>query len=332
MIEKAQNPKALAIFLSAFLKLSKIGVGNLDGLAEQMIDRLIALRSPNEPYWAWGYSFSWQGRSMLVPEGSPNLVCTAFAAGALFDTYDQTRDHRCLDMAVNAAEYVLDKLYWTEGSSLAGFAYPMPESHARTHNANFLGAALLCRAYKYTGETKFLAPALRVARYSAGQQHADGGWFYGEAPSQHWIDNFHTGYDLCELQTIAKYAETSEFDDNLKRALQFYRAHFFREDGAVAYYHNRFYPIDSHNISQAIITLLAFRHLEPDNVRLARSVFQWAMDHMWDDRGFFYFRKLRFGMNRIPYMRWTEAWMLFAMAELLTFIHANPEEAAAAGF
>jgi len=38
---------------------------------------------------------------------------------------------------------------------------------------------------------------------------------------------------------------------------------------------------------------------------------------MWDERGFFYYRVLRFCTIRTPYMRWAQAWMLLAMATLL---------------
>src|SRR6202158_4202766 len=46
LIPKAQNPKAIGLFLSAFLKLSKIKMANQEGLIQMMIDRLIDLRSP----------------------------------------------------------------------------------------------------------------------------------------------------------------------------------------------------------------------------------------------------------------------------------------------
>ena len=38
---------------------------------------------------------------------------------------------------------------------------------------------------------------------------------------------------------------------------------------------------------------------------------------MWDERGFFYYRVLRFGTIRTSYMRWSQAWMLLALATLL---------------
>jgi hypothetical protein len=47
------------------------------------------------------------------------------------------------------------------------------------------------------------------------------------------------------------------------------------------------------------------------------------MNHMWDERGFFYyqiryFRILGFLTIRTSYMRWSQAWMLLAMSTLLS--------------
>jgi hypothetical protein len=316
LVPKTQNPKAIALFLAAFLKLSKIEEASSAELVPLMIERLKALRSPGVPYWCWGYSFPWQGRTILVPSDAPNLVCTSFVAGALLDAYEQRHEPQCLSMALSAAEYILNELYWEEDSA-AGFSYPMPSVRAKTHNANFLAAALLCRVYKHTGEEKFLGPALNVARYSAAKQLADGSWYYGEARSQRWIDNFHTGYNLCALQSIGRYAQTAEFESCTQRGFNFYRDHFFCEDGAPKYFHDRSYPMDIHCVAQSIITLIAFRDVDPGNVRLANSIFRWAISHMWDDRGFFYYRILRAWTIRTQYMRWSQAWMLLAMSALL---------------
>jgi hypothetical protein len=322
-IPKTQNPKGIALFLSALLKVPELDTCGTGDLVGTLGERLVALRSPDSSYWCWGYSFPWQTDTIFVPRGSPNLVCTTFVAGALLDVYEQRQDERYLSMAVSAAEYILDELLWDDGSFAAGFSYPLPSLRSQIHNANFLAAALLCRVYKHTGGRKFLSPALRVARYSAAKQHADGSWYYGEAPSQRWIDNFHTGYNLCALQSIGRNVKTTEFDNCIRRGFEFYKAHFFREDGAVRYFYNYTHPIDTHCVAQSIITLLAFRDLDPGNVPLARSAFQWAMNHMWDERGFFYyqiryFRILGFLTIRTSYMRWSQAWMLLAMSTLLS--------------
>src|SRR6266478_5576680 len=92
LIPRTQNPKAIALFLSALLKLSKIGVANYESLVSLMIDRLIALRSRGVPYWCWGYSLPWQTRTIVVPAGAPNLVCTSFAVSVLLDAYEQFQE------------------------------------------------------------------------------------------------------------------------------------------------------------------------------------------------------------------------------------------------
>jgi len=317
LIPKTHNPKALALFLTSALHLRHVSGAHVDGLAESMVERIIALRAPNTPYWCWGYSFPWQTRSLVVPRGAPNLVCTTFVAGALLDAYEQIGDTRCLAMAVSAAEYILNDLYRHEGTSVAGFSYPLPSMPAHIHNANFLGAALFCRVYKLTGERKFLGPALKVAHYSASRQLDDGSWAYGESDTQQWVDNFHTGYNLCALRSIDSTLGTDDFDVVLKRGFAFYRTRFFQEDGAARYFHDQTYPIDIHCVAQSIITLLALCDLHPDSVSMAHSTFKWAMRHMWSDEGYFYYRVLRFGTIRTSYMRWSQAWMLLALATVL---------------
>ena len=316
-IPKTQNPKALGLFLSAFSKLSETDVPDRDPLIRLMIDRLEALRSTGSGYSCWGYSFPWQMRNGVVPAGAPNLVCTTFAANALLDAYDRSGDARCLTMAASAAKYILNELYWTDEDAVHSFAYPLPSVRIEVYNANFLAAALLCRVGRITGETKFMGPALAAARRAVAQQKGDGSWEYGCGTTQRWTDNFHTGFNLGALRDIGVYAQTSEFDRALRRGFDFYRAHFVREDGAPRYFHNRTYPIDAHCVAQSIITLTEFREFDPSSLALADKVLQWAMNHMWDERGFFYYRVLRLTTIRTSYMRWTQAWMLLALATRL---------------
>jgi len=316
-IPKTQNPKALALFLSSLLRMKSEDLPDRGDLIQYMITRLEDLRSKDIRYDCWGYSFPWQGRSVLTPAGAPNVVCTTFVATSLLDVYEQCCDTLCLKMAVSAADYILNDLYWSEGEA-AGFSYPIPSLQSQTHNASLLAAALLCRVARLTNDRKFVEPALRAARYAVSKQRADGSWYYGEAPKSHWIDNFHTGYNLNALQAIGRALETDEFETTVSRGFAFYRANFFREDGGPKYFHNQAYPFDIHCVAQSILTLLAFKDIDSTNVEMAHSVFRWAMKYMWDDRGFFYYRVLRLGTIRTSYMRWSQAWMLLAMSTLLS--------------
>lgn len=318
-VPPTQNAKGLAIFLQAFLKLARLKLLEDPSLIDEMVAKTMASRSPGFPYYAWGYSFPWQTRTLLVPRAAPNLVCTTFVASALLDAYDENGAKGCLEAAAGAADYMVNELFWTEGD-VASFNYPMKTSRSRVHNANFLAAAFLCRVARLTGNKKYLGPAYAAARYSAKQQAPDGSWRYGESKKQGWIDNFHTGYNLSGLRMLGKYAGTDEFEDNVRRGFHFYREHFFRPDGAPKYFHNQVYPIDVHSVAQSIITLVEFKDLHEGSVALARRVCDWTVANMRDPAGYFYYRVLPFCTIKTPYMRWGEAWMLLSLS---TFLEAE---------
>jgi len=292
--------------------MAKAGDKDSRTYVRRMARSLLRLRSPNSLYWCWGYSFPWQTRDNLVPRFSPNLVCTTFAAQALLDAYELEDDATYLQAAISAGDYISRELYWTNGSQV-GLAYPLRDVRQPIHNANFLGAALLCRLATFTGEADVVDKALQVARYSASQQRADGSWAYGVGATQQWVDNFHTGYNLCALRSIGTYLRTQEFETALRRGFRFYINHLFTPDGAAKYFHNATFPVDAHSVAQGIITLTALADLDRDSLALARRVVSWSLAHLRDKAGFFYYRIRRVGVTKTPYMRWSQAWMLLAL-------------------
>jgi len=315
LVPKTPNPKGIALFLSSLVRLSRCGWAEADGMIGPMAAKLLSLRSPGESRACWGYNFDWQQRTVLVPKGSPNIICSTSAGNALLDAYEQAPEPAWLSAAVSAAEFILNDLYWRRDGSKASFSYTIL-GRDEIHNANLLGAAFLCRVGRLSGERRFIEPALEAARYSVARQHNDGSWHYGEAPSQQWIDNFHTGFNLVALRRICEYGQTAEFESSLRRGFDFFRTHFFRKDGAPRYFHDATYPIDIHSVAQSLITLTELRDLGEDNVDLARAVLGWALRNMWDRRGFFYFQKHPRFTVRTSFMRWSQAWMLLALATL----------------
>jgi hypothetical protein len=325
-IPRGQNPKGIALFLTSAVKLSKAGLLRDDEPIRSLSARLAALASLKEGHWGWGYNFDWQTRTVLVERGTPNIICTTFAANALLDAWQHDPDQQYLDMAASAVGFLLERLYREEGGAEACFSYT-PHARTSVHNANLLGAALLCRVARVTGDAALLPPALKAARFSANRQQEDGAWDYGEQdqPSQRWIDNFHTGFNLCALHRIGLDAGTSEFEPHIRRGFEYYRSHFFAADGAPKYYHDRLYPIDIHSAAQSMITLLTLEELDKTNRQQAENVLAWTMANMWSESGYFYYQKHRCWTIRIPYMRWSQAWMLLALSTMLE--HSVPRAA-----
>jgi len=107
-----------------------------------------------------------------------------------------------------------------------------------------LGAALLARVASHTRDSVALEIARDAMIYSCARQNDDGAWYYGEAPHYHWIDNFHTGYNLDCLKRYTDSTGDREFESNLQRGFQYFKLNFFESNGRPKYYHDKSNPID----------------------------------------------------------------------------------------
>jgi hypothetical protein len=319
LIPRTQNPKSLALFLSSFIKLSEMGLVD-EILLMEMVSRIKALRAPNVSYWCWGYSFPWQTRSLIVPKWAPNLVCTVFVANSIVDAYEYKNQKDLLKIAVSAANYIVDELFWQKSETISSFRYPSPSSPSLVHNANFLAAAFLSRIYHHCGNDKYRKIAVEVAEYSASCQQSDGSWFYGEHPTQRWIDNFHTGYNLVALNTIIRDSNHDEFKTTLQKGIRFYIDNFFDDYCKPKYYSTQLYPIDIHCIAQSIVTLINFADHPLVKKEQILAIFDWSYKNFYDKDGYFYYQITPLYKSKIPYMRWSQAWMLYSLTLLLNYL------------
>jgi hypothetical protein len=334
-IKKGLNPKGLALALRAVIllagrfnqslpqDLSQADAHQAVGAADEaaalasdfhfLMTSLESVRSEAVDEAAWGYNFDWQSRAFFAPRGTPNVVCTTFAAHAYLDWHEHTGSRAGLDTAVRSCRFLLDRLNRTEAPGGFCFSYT-PLDNARVHNVNLLVAELLARVFRHTGEGEYREAAERAVEYTVGRQRADGSWPYGEAPSQGWIDNFHTGFMLVSLKHIGEYFNTERWRESLSRGYDFYTERFFLADSTPRYYHDSLYPIDAHSSAQAVITFVEMTDLMPAAKEKRKSSVEWAIRNLQAPEGFFYFQRSRFYTNKIPYMRWAQSWMLYALS------------------
>jgi hypothetical protein len=229
--------------------------------------------------------------------------------------YSATRHVPYLEIAQSAGSFISDEL----ASDLPTDAFCIryfPGTNSTVHNASLLGAAFLARLQSFTGKD-FTSTTLKAADFSLSRQRADGSWPYGEGPSQTWVDSFHSGYNLLALREIGRHLTVSGLPDAIDRGYSFYRHHFFRDDGAVRYNHDRDYPVDAHAVGHALLTLADFSDRDPTALNQASKCIDWATKHLWAPSGYFYYQRHRWLTNRIPYIRWSQAWMLIGLVAIL---------------
>ena len=311
-IQKGHNPKAIGLFLSGYSRLYSIesDADYLRGI-DRLLDLLDELRSMGYSGNCWGYNFPWQSRTYYRPRWTPTTVNTAFIGHALLDCYELTHKARALDMALPIKEFLLRDVNRTASSDTFCFSYT-PLDKAVVHNANLLAASILIRLRKHSADPSLEGASLASLAFSMRRQQENGSWLYGEAPAQGWIDSFHTGFNLQAIRHFLCEGYARDYAPQYRRGVSFYADNFFRGDGTPKYYHDRVYPIDIHSAAQAIFF---FSGEGTPYKRLAATTLSWTRAKMLSKEGFFYFRKGRFLRNRIPYMRWAQAWMFHALTE-----------------
>ena len=276
---------------------------------------LIANRASGYNEFCWGDPYDYATRGGRRPRGEPLLIWSALIGLAFLEAFEVLRDNRYLQVAESIGTWVLDlPAERTEaGRCLSYVAY----RQSSIHNSNAMGAAFLARLGSLTGNREALATAQSAMRYTCTHQRSDGSWFYAEDARYHWIDNFHTGYNLSAMKVYRAALQDRSFDEQLSRGARYFKAHFFEPDGRPKYFHDQRYPIDIQCAAQAIETLVALSDEEPKCLAQAAKVAEWTIDNMQAEDGHFCYRDLGWTKVTTPMLHWGQATMVKALALLL---------------
>jgi len=256
---------------------------------------------------SWGNHFEFSSRSGRTPKLEPIIVWTSLIGQAFLDGYELLGEERYLEVAKSICRWILalPRERTDHGTCLSYVAY----MQSTVHNSNMLGAAMLARTARITGAKELAETAAEAMEYSCTRQLSDGAWYYGEDPKYHWVDNFHTGYNLDSLKCYLENTNDMRFDKNLRRGFEYYMKEFFESDGTPRYYNNKKFPVDIQCASQAITTLANFADVYPEALDISLKVANWTIDNMQDKKGYFYYRVMPWGKMKVPLLHWGQATM-----------------------
>ena len=330
MVPKQHNAKGVGLFVQGYCNLYRAverrpelaaQFGSLETIASRIHELsrlLISMRSPGDYHGAcWGYNFDWQARRLfLFPKDTPTVVATNFAATALMEAAEVTGCKEYLDVALSAAQFVLHDLHRTPYASGFLFSYSPLAGNDTVFNASLLGSRLLSYCYRHTADEECREAARQSVVACCAGQRDDGAWVYGMLPVQSWVDSFHTGYNLDGLQAYEALTGDTSMHDFLERGFDYYVNHFFLPDGAPKYYDNQQYPIDIHCPGQLFVTLARMGRFAQHR-DLAQRVLRWTVEHMQDSKGYFYYQLKKGISSKISYMRWSNAFLFYALSYYL---------------
>ena len=315
-VRPARNTKGIGLVLASYVRLhAATGDERFREDARRLVEWLGGGSSRGGVGAAWGYPFPWANRDFHAPAGTPSSVVTSFVAHALLDAADAFGWEDARELARRGGVFVrrsLNRIPGPDGTFC--FSYT-PLDRRGVHNASLLAASLLARLARLDGHDALADDALPAARFSARAQRPDGSWPYGLGARNGWVDSFHTGYVLVALRDIGAALGTDEFDDAIDRGLDYWKRAFLIGP-AVGFHAGSPYPIDAHAVAHAILMLLELRDRDPEALVIAERLADWVVREMRDPAGHYHYLRTPRGTNRIPYMRWVQAWMLLALSEL----------------
>jgi hypothetical protein len=303
-----QIAKALGVFGSVGLRAHRLtGDARPRELGEYALALLDADRTAGPR--AWGYPWDMQTRWSFYPAGTPNVVATAFAAGALLEAGD---DHAA--RARDAAQWALDEL-WVEPEGYFGYH---PGRPVNIHNASLLGAWLVHAAGVGGGDR-----VQRAIGRTLNAQRPDGSWPYGEGANLGWSDSFHTGYVLICLDRMRD--ADPRIEESVARGAVHYER-FFDAAGRALLWDNQPYPEDAHSAGTGL-TALALLHrrglVERELVeRVARRVLDAGLH-----RGRAVHRRYRVGRTSVRYLRWCDAHVALGLVDAATVLSGAEDPA-----
>ncbi|NLT68284.1 MAG: hypothetical protein GXX84_16900 [Acidobacteria bacterium] len=325
-IEPHESSMGRGCMASGYLSLYRF-TGSPEYLekANVCLEWLIRNKSPFFEEYTWGHHFDWVSRAGPHPMYMPTIVWTSLIGHSFLDAYELTGKSIYSEVVAAICRWILalPRERTLNGTCISYVSFRQDS----IHNSNMLGASILARYGALNGDRECIDTAGEAMLYSCERQLPNGAWYYGESPMHRWIDNFHTAYNLDSLKCYLEYTNSDLFKKNLQNGYRYYRETFFEADGCPRYYDRRTYPIDIQCASQSITTLSIFADYEETSLEQAHRVARWTINHMQDESGYFYYRKLPGITVKTPMFHWGQATMFKALTHLYSTSYTRGSEA-----
>lgn len=319
--ERSRNPKGIAIFIRAYLLFYKTTKQEqYKTCAEELLQWLIENHSNKDGRYhgyCWGYNFPWQSPFFYAPKYYPNLTVTVFTGEAFILAYRVLNNVKYFTIAQGAADFLLNDLpvlEETEDSKCLG--YIPGRVQEKVINVNAMTAAFLSKLYYDTKNQLYRENAIKLINFVVNQAIGNNRWNYTVDPKS-YVDNYHTGGIIDGLLETMENLDYWKWEEILLKAAGYYKDNLFTPDGAPRNRDNKEYPYDIHGSAQGVITFAKMSRIDKTFLELAETIYGWTTKYLYSGKGYFYYQKSRYFIKKFTFMRWCNAWMLYAMAELL---------------
>lgn len=317
-VKKGTNPKGIGLFLHAYsLLYQHTGDESYRPKMDHLFKWLLDNPTPGYSGLCWGYNFDWASSKKYLDAYSPTIVVSGFIAKAMRKYYEATQDDRAVEALQSISKFVLNDLEATEDDTGVCYSYSTAERDL-CFNASLLGGELFASLYNLTGDDAYKEKAMRAAQFALSRQKEDGRWTYSidvnTGKEREQID-FHQGYVIDSLFQIGQNIQ-ADFSDAITKGMRYYRERQFKENGQCLWRVPSEWPTDIHNQAQGIVSFSRLKHLSDDYLPFANTIADWTIANMRNRNGSFQYKKYPLYRIKTPMIRWSQGWMMLALAEL----------------
>ncbi|BAF58566.1 hypothetical protein PTH_0385 [Pelotomaculum thermopropionicum SI] len=322
-INKGLDLKGIALFAQAYAKLYK---STQEQLYKDELIKCISFikeKSLKSKYnfhcWASHYfPYTSLDKSGLT-KVEPDIIGTSQSIIALIGAYKILGDDSLKEIALDACNFIITQLIDKYEDNYF-VKYTLTDDHKVVINASAQGLEAMCEVLLIDYKREIVEICESIVHFLIRVQNKDGSWdysIYKNGKTRVQLD-FHQGYIIDGLLAFYNLSQNkNSLYSYIEKGIKFYREVLFLEDGQSYYRYPVRFPIDIHNQAQGIITFTKASNFNANNKAFAKRIADWTLSCMQDRAGYFYYQKYRLFTNKIPYMRWGQAWMMLALSTLL---------------
>ncbi|KKH29915.1 prenyltransferase/squalene oxidase repeat-containing protein [Methanosarcina mazei] len=331
-VEKGIDVKGMALFAQAYSKMYTLT--NDENYKDSSLNCMSFLKNKSlvsiYGYDCWAghyYNFRNADKSTLSPN-IPDVITTSNVIKAAVESYTILRRDDLIEMARGGYEFLINSLLQKSKDGYFYLKYDPLSNDKIVINASAEGLSAICKLMRLFDEKNMNETAYNLANFLISSQNTDGSWVYskynnGKVRTQ--LD-FHQGFIIDSLLEYLPFADLDQKEgiiSSIQKGSRFYKEMQFFKDGRCHFRYPREYPIDIHNQSQGIITFSKLISFNEEFLGFSTKIALWTILNMQNNNGYFYYQEHKFFRNKIPHMRWGQAWMMLALA---TYLEKNEGE------
>ncbi len=323
-VSKKRFPIADAHFILAFLNLYEISSDEqylID--AKKVAENLLKSSVPGFSGHCWGYPFDWMTTRGLWTSGIPLITSTGYCFEAFLRLYDVTNEKAFLDIAYSTFLFTLNDLSDTKIDNETSACSYSPVDESQIVNANAYRSYVLLEGAARFNNSEAHKKALLNINFILKSQSNEGSWKYAVNDERdNFVDNFHTCFVLKNLLKINKIKKDEKISFAVRKGYNFYKSNLIdttkRPLPFAKLSRLNVVKRELYDYAEGISLGLLMQDIDEEAKDIVKQMVTDLVNQYQNDDGSFITRVSLFNMeNKIPYLRWPQSQLFYALTNYL---------------